>query len=233
MTSLAGITVQDADGADVRLGALIARPTIIVVPRYYGCLPCRDYLQQVSDHLDEVEAAGAAALGISVGAAHQARWLMEEQGIRFPLLVDRERRFYDAIDLPQRWWCRSQPPRLDQLRAGARARQPPGQDRRPQSATRARRRRRAGAAPVDPPRARARRLSAARLGAGRGGTDLDLAARPGLTPASLASAARSLVAASPRPASSRPPPSSIVRAHRTSPVAQGGYPREAPPQTRV
>ena len=104
MTSLAGITVQDADGADARLGALIARPTTIVVPRYYGCLPCRDYLQQVSDHLDEVEAAGAAALGISVGAAHQARWLMEEQGIRFPLLVDRERRFYDVIDLPQRWW---------------------------------------------------------------------------------------------------------------------------------
>jgi len=104
MTSLAEITVQDADGADVRLGALIARPTIIVVPRYYGCLPCRDYLQQVSDHLDEVEAAGAAALGISVGAAHQARWLMEEWGIRFPLLVDPERRFYDAIDLPQRWW---------------------------------------------------------------------------------------------------------------------------------
>ena len=104
MTSLAEITVQDADGADVRLGGLIARPTIIVVPRYYGCLPCRDYLQQVSDRLGEVEAAGAAALGISVGAAHQAGWLTHEQGIRFPLLVDPERRFYEAIDLQKKWW---------------------------------------------------------------------------------------------------------------------------------
>lgn len=104
MTSLAEITVQDADGRDVRLGELIHRPTVIVVPRYYGCLPCRDYLQQVSDRLDELEAHGAAAVGISVGAVHQARWLMEERRIRFPLLVDPERRFYDAIDLPKKWW---------------------------------------------------------------------------------------------------------------------------------
>lgn len=104
MTSLADIVVRDVDGSDVRLGEVADRPAIVVVPRYYGCMPCRDYLRQVSDRYDEVEAAGGKAVGVSVGADHQARWLMEERGIRFPLLVDPDRRLYDAIDLPRRWW---------------------------------------------------------------------------------------------------------------------------------
>jgi peroxiredoxin len=104
MTSLADVAVRDLDGRDVLIGDVVDRPTILVVPRYYGCLPCRDYLQQVSDRYDEIEALGGAAVGISVGAAHQARWLKDEKGIRFPLLVDPERHLYDAIDLPRKWW---------------------------------------------------------------------------------------------------------------------------------
>lgn len=104
MTPLRDIRVQSIDGQEIRLGDLVERPTILVIPRYYGCLPCRDYLRQVSERYDEVERAGGAALGVSVGAAHQARWLMEERGVRFPLLVDPERHLYDAIDLPRRWW---------------------------------------------------------------------------------------------------------------------------------
>ncbi len=102
--ALAEIEVQTAEGATIRLGSLVDRPTILVIPRYYGCLPCRDYLRQVSAGLDQVEDAGGAAIGVSVGAAHQARWLIEEKGIRFPLLVDPERRVYDALDLPRKWW---------------------------------------------------------------------------------------------------------------------------------
>ena len=102
--SLADVTVRSVDGAEVRLGDVVDRPTILVVPRYYGCLPCRDYLQQVSQRYDAVQAAGGSAVGVSVGAEHQARWLMEERGIRFPLLLDPDRRLYEAIDLPRRWW---------------------------------------------------------------------------------------------------------------------------------
>jgi len=85
-------------------GDVVRRPTILVIPRYYGCLPCRDYLRRLSERLDEVEAAGASALGISVGADYQAHWLMDEQGVRFPLLVDPDRRVYEALELPRRWW---------------------------------------------------------------------------------------------------------------------------------
>lgn len=109
MTSLADVTVRDHDGAEHRLGDLVDRPTVVVIPRYYGCLPCRDYLRQVAERHGELEARGVAALGISTGAAHQARWLMEEKGVPFPLMVDPERNFYDAVDLPRRWWVSLNP----------------------------------------------------------------------------------------------------------------------------
>jgi hypothetical protein len=104
MTSLADISVQTAAGEPVTLGEFVDRPTILVIPRYYGCLPCRDYLRRLSERLDQVEARGGAALAVSAGADYQARWLTEEQGVRFPLLVDPDRRVHTALELPRRWW---------------------------------------------------------------------------------------------------------------------------------
>lgn len=97
--ALADVTVASMDGVPVRLGDVVDRPTVLVVPRYYGCLPCRGYLRIVSERLEDLEAAGGAALGVSVGAAFQARWLVEEKGVRFPLLVDPDRRSM------RRWGC--------------------------------------------------------------------------------------------------------------------------------
>jgi hypothetical protein len=106
---LAGIDVEDVSGRPVAIGKLVERPTILILPRYYGCAPCRDYLRQVSERLDEVEAAGGAALGVSVGTSQQARWLMEERGIRVPLMVDPPRRLNEALDLPRKWWVTLNP----------------------------------------------------------------------------------------------------------------------------
>jgi peroxiredoxin len=106
---LAEISVRDTSGEAVRIGDLVQQPTILVIPRYYGCLPCRDYLSQVSERLEEVRAAGGAALGVSVGTQQQARWLMEEKGIRFQLLVDPDRHIHDALDLPRKWWVTLNP----------------------------------------------------------------------------------------------------------------------------
>lgn len=39
MPSLAEIEVLYPDGTAVRIGDLVDRPTILVIPRYYGCLP--------------------------------------------------------------------------------------------------------------------------------------------------------------------------------------------------
>jgi hypothetical protein len=108
-TTLADVKVETVDGERIELGDLIDRPTILVIPRYYGCLPCRDSLRQVSERLDEVKAQGGAALAVSVGARHQARWLLEERGIRFPLLLDPERNAYGRLDLRRKWWVSLNP----------------------------------------------------------------------------------------------------------------------------
>ncbi|HET8815502.1 MAG TPA: redoxin domain-containing protein [Solirubrobacterales bacterium] len=107
--SLADVQLRTADGDAVRLGQLLDRPTILVIPRYYGCLPCRGYLSQVSERLEDVRAAGGEALAVAVGADHQAKWLMEERGIGFPLLLDPERRVHEALELPRRWWVALNP----------------------------------------------------------------------------------------------------------------------------
>lgn len=99
LDTLANIEVLTPEGDAVRIGALVDRPTILVIPRYYGCLPCRDYLRQVAGRYQEVEATGARAIGLSVGADFQAAWLVEHYGIPFPLLVDPDRKVYEAIEL--------------------------------------------------------------------------------------------------------------------------------------
>jgi peroxiredoxin len=113
VSTLAEIEVLRPAGGAAVIGELVDRPTILVIPRYYGCMPCRDYLRQVTERYDEVASAGGAALGVSVGAGFQAAWLAEHYAIPFPLLVDPERKVNGALELPRRlsvvlnprgWW---------------------------------------------------------------------------------------------------------------------------------
>lgn len=106
---LAHLTVTTADGDTVAVGALVDRPTVLVIPRYYGCLPCRGYLREVSEHLSDLDALGAGALAISSGTDDQAKWLMEDQGVAFPLLIDTERTVHEALELPRKWWVAVHP----------------------------------------------------------------------------------------------------------------------------
>ncbi len=62
----------------------------------------------------EIEALGAGSLGVSVAADFQARWLRDERGIDFPLLVDADNALKSALEftplplwrllLPTMWW---------------------------------------------------------------------------------------------------------------------------------
>jgi hypothetical protein len=109
MTSLTDIVVRHPDGEPVRLGELVDRPTVLVIPRYYGCLPCRDYLRQLAARNEEVQGLGAALVSVSVGAGFQARWLLEKYRIPFPLLIDPDRNLHQAVRLPRRWWITLNP----------------------------------------------------------------------------------------------------------------------------
>jgi len=87
MIDLSTIVVADSAGEPVRIGEIVDRPTMVDVVRYYGCPPCRLFLDQIAERMPQIEAAGGGALGIGPRAAYQAAGL-QRRGIPFPLLLD-------------------------------------------------------------------------------------------------------------------------------------------------
>ncbi len=71
---------------------------VIQLVRYFGCLPCRQYLEELDGRAQELEALGARALAIGGSADYQARWLAE-RGVRMPLLLDPEQRFREWVGM--------------------------------------------------------------------------------------------------------------------------------------
>ncbi|OIJ28038.1 hypothetical protein UG56_004885 [Nocardioides luteus] len=74
---------------------LTASLTVVQFVRYFGCLPCQEWLVEV-DRTATAEKLGAFAVGGS--ADYQATWLREERGVRMPLLLDPEHRLRDHVD---------------------------------------------------------------------------------------------------------------------------------------
>lgn len=85
-------------GAPVSLGEVLTRQlTAVQLVRYFGCLPCQEWLinlDRVAGELAQQE-VGAIAIGGSVD--YQAVWLREEKGVGLPLLLDPEHRFRDQV----------------------------------------------------------------------------------------------------------------------------------------
>ena len=106
------------------LGDAVRRPTIIPIVRYYGCMPCRDFLLALDQLADEADQAGIGIVGVGRAADYQARHLMET-GIDYDLLLDPEQRLYRALDLRRFPWWKMLDPRTwrNYLRAARRARQ--------------------------------------------------------------------------------------------------------------
>ncbi len=101
---LAPVSLQDVDGRPVALDALLNRPLAIPLVRYYGCMPCRAFLAELDGARPALDAAGVGVVGVGGAADYQARHLMEH-GIGFPLLLDRDHRLYDVLDVRHiRWW---------------------------------------------------------------------------------------------------------------------------------
>src|SRR5437879_5717092 len=81
------VDLRDVDGNPVDLDTLLGSPPVVPMVRYYGCMPCRSYMEQLDQLRPELEAAGVAVVGVGGAADYQARHLMDE-GIGFPLLLD-------------------------------------------------------------------------------------------------------------------------------------------------
>lgn len=104
--ALPAIDLVDADGNDVSLAdACGDGPALIQVIRYYGCMPCQDYLLQLRDRRPDLDALGVAVVAVAGAADFQARWLRDEKGVSFELLLDPDHRVREVLGMGRiAWW---------------------------------------------------------------------------------------------------------------------------------
>lgn len=121
---IAPVTLRNVDGEAVVLDDLLDRPLAVPLVRYYGCMPCRDFLAQLDAARPALEAAGVDVVGVGGAADYQARHLMDH-GIGFPLLLDPDHSLYAALDVHRIHWSVMLSPRTwwKYVRAARRARQ--------------------------------------------------------------------------------------------------------------
>ena len=79
--------LADPDGAPVRFADLAADPLVVVLVRYFGCLPCQSYVAEVDAARDRFP-EGTSVVAIGGSADYQARWLRDEHGVSTPIYLD-------------------------------------------------------------------------------------------------------------------------------------------------
>ena len=65
--------------------------------RYFGCLPCQQWLIELDRESAQLATLGARAVAVGGSADYQARWLRQQKGVRMPLLLDPEQRLRAAL----------------------------------------------------------------------------------------------------------------------------------------
>ena len=85
--TVAGIALADPDGNPTTLGAFSADPLVVILVRYFGCLPCQEFVRDLDGELDRFP-SGTRVIAVGGSADHQARWLRRTKGVEMPLLLD-------------------------------------------------------------------------------------------------------------------------------------------------
>jgi peroxiredoxin len=97
-TEIAGITLTDPDGGSTVLGSVASDPLVVILMRYFGCLPCQEYVSDAQAVLDQFP-DGTRVVAIAGSAAYQARWLRDTKGVKLPLLLDPDERVRSVAEL--------------------------------------------------------------------------------------------------------------------------------------
>ena len=92
------IVLHTHDGTPVRLGDLAADPLVVVLVRYFGCLPCQAFVQELDAVRDQLP-PGASVVAVGGSADFQAEWLKTEKGVGMPLLLDPGQHVRDLVQL--------------------------------------------------------------------------------------------------------------------------------------
>ncbi len=85
---------------------VLTRPlTVVHLVRYFGCLPCQEWLIELDRAAEKLAEQGVGAIAVGGTADFQARWLQDEKGVRIPLLLDPDHQLREhlAADKPLGW----------------------------------------------------------------------------------------------------------------------------------
>lgn len=96
---LAEIPLLDPDGEPTSLGAHGGDILVLQLVRYFGCLPCQQWLIELDRATTQLATVGAWPVAVGGSADYQARWLRDERGVRMPLLLDPDQRLLDALQV--------------------------------------------------------------------------------------------------------------------------------------
>ena len=112
----ADLTVITPEGDPVPVASLVTgRLLVVQLVRYFGCLPCQDWLMQLDQLAPSLSEHGVSVAAVGGSADYQARWLRDEQGVGVPLFLDPDHQFRSAVGLDKRLGLRlldpvAQPP---------------------------------------------------------------------------------------------------------------------------
>ncbi len=85
----ADLALGTPDGADAVLGDFVTGGYLVIqLVRYFGCLPCQQWLIGLDRAAGALAEHGAHAIAVGGSADYQARWLRDARGVRMPLLLD-------------------------------------------------------------------------------------------------------------------------------------------------
>lgn len=92
------LSLLTPDGAPTPLSSVLDQRLVIVqLVRYFGCLPCQEWLVDLDRAAPRLAGHDVAAAAVGGSADYQAQWLRDERGVSMPLLLDPEQRFRDAV----------------------------------------------------------------------------------------------------------------------------------------
>ena len=94
----AAIELTDPEGNPTNLGRFGADPLVVILVRYFGCLPCQDYVR-AADRAHDRFASGSRVIAVGGSADYQARWLRDTKDVTMPLLLDPAHRVRALADL--------------------------------------------------------------------------------------------------------------------------------------
>ena len=85
------LTLRTPSGQPVTLADVVTQPwTVVQLVRYFGCLPCQEWLVALDRAAPDLAAREAHAVAVGGSTASQARWLQAERRVTMPLLLDPE-----------------------------------------------------------------------------------------------------------------------------------------------